>query len=44
MTLRRGYLGNQLQGWYRRGRVERRALARLGVERRELTDAEFERI
>lgn len=33
-----------LLGFYRRGRVERRALGRLGVERRPLEDAEIERI
>jgi RNA polymerase sigma factor (sigma-70 family) len=35
---------HQLSAYYRRGAVERRALARLGVERRALTDAELERI
>ncbi len=34
----------QLSQWYRRGDVERRALRRLGVERRALTDPEHERI
>jgi RNA polymerase sigma factor (sigma-70 family) len=35
---------HQLSAYYRRGAVERSALARLGVERRSLTDAELERI
>jgi RNA polymerase sigma-70 factor (ECF subfamily) len=35
---------HQLADYFRRGRVERRALARLGVERRPLTDAEYDRI
>lgn len=39
-----GIARNQLSGWYRRGDVERRALARLGIERRGLTDAELDRI
>jgi len=39
-----GIARHQLSRWYRRGAVERRALARLGVERRELTDPEYERI
>jgi DNA-directed RNA polymerase specialized sigma24 family protein len=39
-----GIARHQLSGYYRRGSVERRALARLGVSRRELTDAEIERI
>jgi RNA polymerase sigma factor (sigma-70 family) len=34
----------QLSGFYRRGEVERRAMGRLGVERRELMDPEYERI
>jgi len=39
-----GIARHQLSRWYRRGAVERRALARLGVERRELTEPEYERI
>ena len=39
-----GIARHQLSSWYRRGDVERRALARLGIERRELTDVELERI
>jgi RNA polymerase sigma factor (sigma-70 family) len=39
-----GIARHQLSGYYRRGKVERRALARLGVERRDLTDTEVERI
>ena len=39
-----GVARHQLSGYYRRGRVERRALARIGVARRALTDAEIERI
>jgi RNA polymerase sigma factor (sigma-70 family) len=39
-----GIARHQLSGYYRRGSVERRALARLGVARRALTDAEIERI
>jgi len=35
---------HQLTDYFRRGQVERRALARLGVERRPLTDAEYDRI
>jgi len=35
---------HQLSDYFRRGRAERTALARLGVERRELTDAEYDRI
>lgn len=35
---------NQLAERYRRGRVERRALERLGVDRRALTEHEYERI
>jgi RNA polymerase sigma-70 factor (ECF subfamily) len=34
----------RLLDFYRHGRVERRALARLGMERRALTDAEYDRI
>jgi RNA polymerase sigma-70 factor, ECF subfamily len=39
-----GIARHQLSDYFRRGRVERRALARLGVERRLLTDAEYDRI
>jgi RNA polymerase sigma-70 factor (ECF subfamily) len=39
-----GIARHQLSGFYRRGSVERRAMAKLGVERRELTDPEYERI
>jgi RNA polymerase sigma-70 factor (ECF subfamily) len=39
-----GIARHQLSGWYRRGDVERRALARLGLEPRGLTDAELERV
>jgi RNA polymerase sigma factor (sigma-70 family) len=39
-----GVARHQLSGYYRRGAVERRALARLGVQPRALTDAELERI
>jgi RNA polymerase sigma-70 factor (ECF subfamily) len=39
-----GIARNQLGAWYRRGDVERRALRRLGVERRPLNDDEVERI
>lgn len=39
-----GIARHQLSGWYRRGAVERRAMRRLGIERRELDDAEYERI
>jgi RNA polymerase sigma-70 factor (ECF subfamily) len=39
-----GIARHQLSRYYRRGRVERRALERLGVERRGLTDPEYERI
>jgi RNA polymerase sigma factor (sigma-70 family) len=35
---------HQLTDYFRGGRVERRALARLGVERRPLTDDEYDRI
>lgn len=35
---------HQLTDYFRRGHVERRALARLGVERPPLTDAEYDRI
>jgi RNA polymerase sigma-70 factor (ECF subfamily) len=39
-----GIARHQLAGWYRRGRVEREALARLGVEPPGLSDPEYERI
>lgn len=39
-----GIARHQLSGWYRRGDVERRAVERLAVERRQLTPAEHERI
>jgi RNA polymerase sigma-70 factor (ECF subfamily) len=39
-----GIARHQLSEYFRRGRVERRALARLGVDRRSLTDAEYDRI
>lgn len=39
-----GIAHHQLSGYRRRGAVERRAVARLHVERRTLTDAEIERI
>jgi RNA polymerase sigma-70 factor (ECF subfamily) len=39
-----GIARNQLSTFFRDGRVERRAMERLGVERRELTDYEYERI
>jgi RNA polymerase sigma-70 factor (ECF subfamily) len=39
-----GIARRQLADWYRRGDVERRMLGRLGVERRALTDPEYERI
>jgi RNA polymerase sigma-70 factor (ECF subfamily) len=39
-----GIARNRLADWRRRAAVERRALARLGVERRALTDAEYDRI
>jgi RNA polymerase sigma-70 factor (ECF subfamily) len=39
-----GIARNQLQTFYRDGRVERSAMAKLGVERRELTEPEYERI
>lgn len=35
---------NLLNGWYRRGEVEQRAVARLGIERPELGEAEYERL
>jgi RNA polymerase sigma factor (sigma-70 family) len=39
-----GIARHQLGDFYRRGAVERRALGKLGVERRALTDPEYERI
>lgn len=39
-----GIARNLLADWRRRAHVERRAMARLGVERRALTDAEYDRI
>ena len=39
-----GVARHQLSRYYRRGAVERRALERLGVDRRPLTDAELERV
>jgi DNA-directed RNA polymerase specialized sigma24 family protein len=39
-----GIAHHQLSAFYRRGGVERRAMDRLGVERRALTDPEYERI
>jgi RNA polymerase sigma-70 factor, ECF subfamily len=39
-----GIARNRLADFFRRGRVERRAMARLGIERRPLTDAEYDRI
>lgn len=39
-----GIARHQLADYFRRGQVERRALARLGVDRRALTDAEYDRI
>lgn len=39
-----GIARNQLHGWYRRGAIERRALARVGLERPALVDADVERI
>ena len=39
-----GIARHQLSNYYRRGIVEREAIERLAVERRELTDAEIERI
>lgn len=35
---------NLLNGWYRRGEVEQRAVARLGIQRPELGEAEYERL
>ena len=39
-----GIARNHVAGFYRAGTVERTAMAKLGVERRGLTDSEFERI
>ena len=39
-----GIARHQLSSFYRRGSVERRAIAKLGVDRRALTDPEYERI
>jgi RNA polymerase sigma factor (sigma-70 family) len=39
-----GIARHQLSAFYRRGGVERRAMNKLGVERRALTDPEYERI
>jgi RNA polymerase sigma factor (sigma-70 family) len=39
-----GIARNLLADWRRRAGVERRALARLGVQRRDLTDVEYDRI
>ncbi len=39
-----GIARHRLAMFFRRGRVERRAVARLGVERRTLSDAEYDRI
>lgn len=39
-----GIARHQLQLWYRSGAIERRALARVGLERPALTDADVERI
>lgn len=39
-----GIARHELLDFFRRGQVERRALARLGVERRPLTDFEYDRI
>jgi RNA polymerase sigma-70 factor (ECF subfamily) len=39
-----GIARNQLNGWYRRGVVERRACERLGIERPELSLEEHERL
>jgi RNA polymerase sigma-70 factor (ECF subfamily) len=39
-----GVARHRLALFFRRGRVERRALARLGVERRSLTPSEYDRI
>jgi RNA polymerase sigma-70 factor, ECF subfamily len=39
-----GIARHRVTDYFRRGEVERRALARLGVDRRPLTDAEYDRI
>ena len=39
-----GIAHHQLSRWFRRGAVERRALAKLGVEVPAMTDGEFERV
>jgi RNA polymerase sigma factor (sigma-70 family) len=39
-----GIARNELHGYFRRGRVERRAAERLGVEARVLSDLEYDRI
>ena len=39
-----GIARHRLAMFFRRGRVERRAVARLGVQRRELTEPEYDRI
>jgi RNA polymerase sigma factor (sigma-70 family) len=39
-----GIARHQLASYWRHGAVERRALARLGVQRRQLTDEEIERV
>ena len=39
-----GVARHRLASFFRRGRVERRAVARLGVERRALTTSEYDRI
>ncbi len=39
-----GIARHQLSGWYRRADVERRALARVGLEPRGLTDTELDRV
>jgi RNA polymerase sigma-70 factor (ECF subfamily) len=39
-----GIARHELLDFFRRGQVERRALKRLGVDRRPLTDAEYDRI
>ena len=39
-----GIARHQLSAYFKKGQVERRALAKLGVGRREMTDAELERI
>lgn len=39
-----GIARHQLAAWYRRGDVERKAMDRLAIERRELTESEYDRI